>query len=81
MEKKALRRDFDARLSEIGDDRRRCADRVAELDQLLVALRQELEVRRHYRPRGTVNPSACMYPIMDCILSIGRQFHSPLVNP
>ena len=46
QEKKALRRDFDARLCEATEERRRYAERVQELEQQLGALRQELEVRR-----------------------------------
>ena len=45
QEKKALRRDFDARLVELSEERQRYADRVTDLEQQLAALRQELEVR------------------------------------
>jgi len=44
LEKKALRRDYEARISEVIDERRRYEDRVKDLELQLSTLRQELEI-------------------------------------
>merc|ERR1740137_100523 len=44
LEKKTLRRDYEARISEVIEERRRYEDRIKDLELQLSTLRQELEI-------------------------------------